>query len=107
MSRSDETYLESFIEHIATLPHEVRRNLDLMKDLDKSCSYVSVVTNSNRMLGGGKGGEFAFSIPHVVLAELNSLVSLFVNRRQPISSGVRACICVCMCVFFTYSQNFV
>lgn len=33
---SDETYLEAFIEHIATLPPEVRRNLELMKDLDKS-----------------------------------------------------------------------
>ena len=35
---SNETYLESFIEHISTLPSEIRRNLDLMKDLDKSCS---------------------------------------------------------------------
>ena len=34
----DETYLESFIESIGTLPHDVRRNLELMKDLDKSCS---------------------------------------------------------------------
>lgn len=33
---TDETYLESFIEHIATLPAEVRRNLDAMKDLDKT-----------------------------------------------------------------------
>ena len=36
----DETYLESFIESIATLPHDVRRNLELMKDMDKTCSYV-------------------------------------------------------------------
>jgi hypothetical protein len=35
---SDETYLESFIEHIQTLPSEIRRNLDLMKDLDSTCS---------------------------------------------------------------------
>lgn len=35
---SDETYLESFIEQIQTLPSEIRRNLDLMKDLDGTCS---------------------------------------------------------------------
>jgi hypothetical protein len=35
---SQGTYLESSIDHIATLPHEVRRNLELMKDMDKSCS---------------------------------------------------------------------
>ena len=34
----EETYLESFIEQIHTLPSEVRRNMDLMKDLDKTCS---------------------------------------------------------------------
>jgi hypothetical protein len=38
---SDETYLESFIESLSTLPHEVRRNLDLIKDLDQTCRYVS------------------------------------------------------------------
>lgn len=40
-SSSDETYLESFVEHIATLPAEVRRNLDLMKDLDETTAYVT------------------------------------------------------------------
>lgn len=40
MARSDETYLEAFIEHIATLPAEIRRNLDLMKDLDKTSSIL-------------------------------------------------------------------
>ena len=40
MVRSDETYLESFIDQIATLPHEVRRNLELMKDMDTSCSTL-------------------------------------------------------------------
>lgn len=40
MSTGDETYLESFVEHIATLPNEVRRNLELMRDLDKSCSVL-------------------------------------------------------------------
>lgn len=34
----DETYLEAFVESIATLPHDVRRNLELMKDMDKTCS---------------------------------------------------------------------
>ncbi|KAL7566748.1 hypothetical protein ACA910_017796 [Epithemia clementina (nom. ined.)] len=33
---SDETYLEGLIEGLTTLPNEVRRNLELMKDLDKS-----------------------------------------------------------------------
>jgi hypothetical protein len=33
---SDETYLEAFIETLSTLPHEVRRNMDLIKDLDKA-----------------------------------------------------------------------
>mmetsp|Transcript_22537 Transcript_22537/g.31448 ORF Transcript_22537/g.31448 Transcript_22537/m.31448 type:complete len:296 (-) Transcript_22537:25-912(-) len=39
---SDTTFLESFIEHhLATLPHDVRRNLELLKDLDKTCSVVA------------------------------------------------------------------
>lgn len=36
MGRGDVTYLESFMDHISTLPAEVRRNLELMKDLDKT-----------------------------------------------------------------------
>jgi Inhibitor of growth proteins N-terminal histone-binding len=38
MSSSDETYLEAFIEKLTTLPHQLRRNLDLLKDLDGSSS---------------------------------------------------------------------
>jgi hypothetical protein len=38
MFSSDETYLEAFIEKLATLPHQLRRNLDLLKDLDGSSS---------------------------------------------------------------------
>ena len=38
MSSSDETYLEAFIEQFTTLPHQLRRNLDLLRDLDGSCS---------------------------------------------------------------------
>jgi len=38
---SDETYLESFIESISTLPSEIRRNLVHIKSLDKS--YKSIV----------------------------------------------------------------
>lgn len=38
----DETYLEAFLEgstsSISSLPHEIKRNLELMKDLDLSCS---------------------------------------------------------------------
>jgi len=37
MSSNDETYLEAFIESTASLPHDLRRNLDLLKVLDKSC----------------------------------------------------------------------
>lgn len=37
---SDETYLEAFIESLSTVPHEVRRNLDLIKDLDSSLGCV-------------------------------------------------------------------
>lgn len=33
---SDETYLETFVESLSTVPAEIKRNLDLMKDLDKS-----------------------------------------------------------------------
>jgi hypothetical protein len=33
----DETYLEAFVESVAGLPHEVRRNLDLLRDLDAKC----------------------------------------------------------------------
>ena len=36
--RSDVTYLESFIDHISSFPAELRRNLDLMKDQDKTCT---------------------------------------------------------------------
>jgi hypothetical protein len=60
---SDETYLESFIEHISTLPHEVRRNLDLMRDLDKSCSYVTPLLSHKMSCGdfclflGGAGSD--------------------------------------------------
>lgn len=35
---ADETYLESFMESIATLPNELKRNLAHMKTLDVSCS---------------------------------------------------------------------
>jgi hypothetical protein len=38
LTMGDETYLEAFIESINTLPHDVRRNLELMKDMDKTCS---------------------------------------------------------------------
>jgi SGF29 tudor-like domain/Inhibitor of growth proteins N-terminal histone-binding len=36
----DETYLEAFTEHISTVPAELRRNLDLMKDLDQTSSAL-------------------------------------------------------------------
>ena len=35
-----ETYLEGLIESLSTLPAEMRRNLDLMKDMDGSCSSL-------------------------------------------------------------------
>eukprot|EP00533_Pseudo-nitzschia_delicatissima_P010803 CAMPEP_0116095222 /NCGR_PEP_ID=MMETSP0327-20121206/9549_1 /TAXON_ID=44447 /ORGANISM="Pseudo-nitzschia delicatissima, Strain B596" /LENGTH=330 /DNA_ID=CAMNT_0003586877 /DNA_START=40 /DNA_END=1032 /DNA_ORIENTATION=+ len=35
-----ETYLEGLIESLGTLPAEMRRNLDLMKDMDGSCSEL-------------------------------------------------------------------
>jgi hypothetical protein len=37
---SDETFLEAFIESISTLPHDVRRNLELLKDMDANCSSL-------------------------------------------------------------------
>lgn len=37
---SDETYLEGFVESIATLPHNVRRNLELLRDMDASCAEL-------------------------------------------------------------------
>ncbi|GAX25018.1 SAGA-associated factor 29 [Fistulifera solaris] len=36
MSSGDETYLESFVESLTTLPYQVRRNLELVQDLDRS-----------------------------------------------------------------------
>jgi SGF29 tudor-like domain/Inhibitor of growth proteins N-terminal histone-binding len=36
----DETYLEAFTEQISTVPAELRRNLDLMKDLDQTSSQL-------------------------------------------------------------------
>jgi hypothetical protein len=38
---SDETYLEAFMETLSTLPHQVRRNMDLMRDLDLSSQKCS------------------------------------------------------------------
>lgn len=35
---SDETFLESFLDSLSGLPHEIKRNLELMKDLDKNSS---------------------------------------------------------------------
>jgi hypothetical protein len=35
-----ETYLEGLIESLSTLPAEMRRNLELMKDMDGSCSTL-------------------------------------------------------------------
>eukprot|EP00536_Pseudo-nitzschia_multiseries_P019376 jgi/Psemu1/60404/gm1.60404_g len=35
-----ESYLESLIESLSTLPAELRRNLELMKDMDGSCSSL-------------------------------------------------------------------
>lgn len=35
-----ETYLEGLIESLSTLPAEMRRNLELMKDMDGSCSSL-------------------------------------------------------------------
>ena len=39
-SGEERTFLESFVEHITILPNEVRRNLDLVRDLDKSCAQI-------------------------------------------------------------------
>ena len=39
-SGEESTFLESFVEHITNLPNEVRRNLDLVKDLDTSCAQI-------------------------------------------------------------------
>mmetsp|Transcript_21429 Transcript_21429/g.62615 ORF Transcript_21429/g.62615 Transcript_21429/m.62615 type:complete len:584 (-) Transcript_21429:376-2127(-) len=37
---SDETYLETFIEDLSTLPSEVKRNLELMRVMDRECSSL-------------------------------------------------------------------
>ena len=37
---SDETFLESFLDSLSGLPHEIKRNLELMKDLDKTCTTL-------------------------------------------------------------------
>ena len=38
MSGGDESFLESFIEGLATVPHDIKRNMELIRDLDKSSS---------------------------------------------------------------------
>lgn len=38
MSGNDETYLESFMETLTNLPLDLRRTMDLLKDLDMTCS---------------------------------------------------------------------
>ncbi|KAL3925914.1 MAG: hypothetical protein SGARI_005763, partial [Bacillariaceae sp.] len=40
MPPNDETYLEAAIEHISAVPHEIRRNLALIQDLDQSGSTL-------------------------------------------------------------------
>lgn len=37
----DETYLEAFIESLTTLPNQMKRNLELIKNLDSSCQIGS------------------------------------------------------------------
>lgn len=41
-----ETYLENLVESLSTLPAEMRRNLELMKDMDGSCSALMKETMS-------------------------------------------------------------
>ena len=41
---SDETYLEAFIEGLSTLPNDVKRNMELIRDLDKSSLWVIAVS---------------------------------------------------------------
>ena len=36
VNHDNETYLEAVVEHIQSCPAEVRRNLDLMHDLDQT-----------------------------------------------------------------------
>ena len=35
---SEETYLEAFIEGLSTLPNDVKRNMELIRDLDKTAA---------------------------------------------------------------------
>ena len=37
---SEETFLEAFIEGLSTLPNDVKRNMELIRDLDSSSAYV-------------------------------------------------------------------
>lgn len=39
----EETYLESFMENLNTLPHDLRRTLDLLKDLDDAADLSTLV----------------------------------------------------------------
>ena len=43
MGRGDVTYLESFMDHLSTLPADVRRNLELIKDMDKTSMQVNEI----------------------------------------------------------------
>lgn len=46
MPPNDETYLEAIIEHIQSCPAEVRRNLELMGDLDQSGAFLMEQMNT-------------------------------------------------------------
>ncbi|CAB9506313.1 Inhibitor of growth protein 4 [Seminavis robusta] len=44
----DETYLEAFLDSLAGLPNEIKRNMELMKDMDKTCSSLQRSMNQQQ-----------------------------------------------------------
>ena len=80
---SDETYLESFLESLSGLPNEIKRNLELMKDLDKSCSYVSAfgVALTIRLYYVEILYGTAFTSPHLTYSNLCFCADVYLFER--------------------------
>jgi len=76
----DETYLEAFVESLSTLPHELRRNMDLMKDLDASCRCV--VNNKQKKIISSQPPVSSLSYPNFTLFPLLYYVQLLLLILQ-------------------------
>lgn len=72
----DETFLESFLDSLNGLPHEIKRNLELMKDLDKSCTSIQENMRQQQRVYVQQAEEKVLSLEVVVPPPNNNNSSL-------------------------------